>query len=68
MEHQSDNQKKEVKDPLMGVPSKVAAQLEATTKGKKIRSCIFMSPAEIFAKWDKGLCELCDEFYSPGHK
>jgi len=68
MEHQSDNQKKEVKDPLMGVPSKVAGQLEAVTKGKKIRSCISMSPAEIFVKWDKELCELCDEFYSPEHK
>ena len=33
-EHQSDNQKEEVKDPLMGVPSKVATKLKAATKGK----------------------------------
>jgi len=27
-----------------------------------------MSSAKVFAKWDKGLCELCDEHYVLGHK
>jgi len=42
--------------------------LEAAVKGKKIRSYTSLSSAKVFGKWDKGLCEWCDEIYFPGHK
>ena len=68
MEQQCHSQKKKEEGPRSEVHSRVATQLEAAVKGKKFRSCISLSSAEVFAKWDRGLCEWCDESYSPGHK
>ena len=63
-----DNHKKKHKGPQIGVNSKMATQLEAAVKSKKIHSHASISSDEIFEKWEKGLCELCDEVCFPGHK
>ena len=67
MEPQSHSQRKKEEGPRSEVHGTVATRLEAVANGKQIRSRIFMSSAEVFAKWDQGLCELCDELYVPGH-
>jgi len=59
---------KEVKESPMEVLSKVATQLESAAHGKKNHSRFFLSSAKIFARWDKGLCEWCDEHYLPMHE
>ncbi|KAJ8438848.1 hypothetical protein Cgig2_023040 [Carnegiea gigantea] len=46
----------------------IATQLEVAVKSKKIRSYRSISSDEIFKKWDRGLCELCDETYFAGRK
>ena len=68
-EHQFGNQKRN--DKVLQIEAKIkpiTTQLEAAVKGKKIRSSRSISSDEIFEKWDKGLCELCDETYFAGHK
>ena len=67
LEPRSDNLKQE-QGPPMEVKNGLATLLESAAGGKPTRSCLSLSPAEIFAKWDKGLCELCDEPYVRGHK
>ncbi|KAJ8444449.1 hypothetical protein Cgig2_005971 [Carnegiea gigantea] len=69
MEHQFGNQKRN--DKVLQIEAKIkpiTTQLEAVVKSKKIRSYRSISSDEIFEKWDKGLCELCDETYFAGHK
>jgi len=68
LKQHNDNQKKKEKGPSFGSKSMKPTQLEATAKSKKIRSYALISSDEIFGKWEKGLCELCDELYFPGHK
>ena len=68
LEQQYDSQKKKEKGPQIGVKSKMPTQLEAAIKSKKILSYALISSDEIFEKWEKGLCELCDEIYFPRHK
>ena len=68
IEHQCDSQKNKEKGPQIEVKSKIATQLEAAVKSNKIRSCTSLSSDKVFEKWEKGLCEWCDEIYFPGHK
>ena len=68
MEQQCDSQKKKEKGPQIEVKSKIATQLEDVVKSKKIHSYTSLSSDEIFEKWEKDLCEWCDEIYFPGHK
>ena len=63
-----ESQHQKGKESPMEVPSSVATRLEAAAVGKKTRSWISLASAEVFAKWDKGLCECCDEPYFPWHK
>ena len=68
MEPQSHSKRKKEERPRSEAQGTVATQLKAVANGKQIRSGIFMSSAEVFAKWDQGLCELCDKPYFSGHK
>jgi len=68
MEQQCDSQTKKEKGPQIEVKSKIATQLEAAVKSKKIRLYTSLSSYKIFEKREKSLCEWCDVIYFPGHK
>jgi len=59
MEQQSDNQRKEVEESPMEVPSKVATQLEAVAKGTKIRSyTLAQTPCLLWWLKKKSRCSI----------